>query len=117
MAENKDAENKGFWVEKVGEYVRIDTKQRTTYLGRIESTNFDLTKLRPSLIDMTFGKSTEGEAVLERERSTPIDTRDISAIQPITREHLEKFCEYYSKENIQKRKQEKVEKERRIVIP
>ena len=97
------SENKGFWIEHVGEYVRIDTPKQS-YFGKVKSTDFDTTVLRPSLIDERYAEGKKGNFHLEKEKPTLIDTKAIIGIHPTSRQHLDNVCEHYSKN-------------RRIILP
>lgn len=101
-------ENQGFWTGYVNQFVRIDTPQKS-YHGNLESTNFELTVLRPSLLDQRVGDG--GNIIFEKNIPTTVDTKAIVAVQPTSKEHLDNICESWNKEKLQNQ-----EKNRRIIL-
>jgi hypothetical protein len=101
-------ENQGFWTGYVDQFVKIDTSQKS-YLGKVESTNFELTVLKPSLLDRRVGDG--GDIVLEKKIPTTIDSRAIIAISPQSKEHLDNVCRLWNEEKLKNQ-----EKNRRIIL-
>jgi hypothetical protein len=87
-------EKHSYYHELQGQYVIVLTKS-TSFLGLLEKDSLDTITLRPSLINEPLFAIANGEIKttngyrLETQRPLIINTMDVQAVEPTTKEHLE----------------------------
>lgn len=86
--------NEGDYAVHVGKPVRVDT-QNKSYFGFVEATNYEYTKLRPSLVDESLH---DGDLRLRLQEDIPttIHTPNITAVVPLSKGFLETLLNHHN---------------------
>ena len=95
-------ENRVTFETHIDDYVRIRTSGGSSYFGKMISTDYEYTILNPSLVDLTFFDNIE--CVMSK-KNTIVTTKNISVIEPITENYLERLVKGFKNEKKKIKKQ------------